>query len=410
MWLPNPTVTINGQDYTGVSVNEVSIRRGRNTVYQQANAGVATVELIDVGTLTRFDVGSDLEVSMLFPAIEWELLADTWAGLGETWDRAFGPLAPGFIEPVFTGIVSDWQANAVATGSQPVMRYQVTGIGPLATLNRRNIFFDGRVAENDGERVEATLTAALGTAVVDPTIIDEGVFDLAALDAQESGYGALSVLRDAAQSSEGVFFETRDGKIGYGDSDRRFTTTEFIPVPFGSVEVGGLSVSSQLADVTNVVTVEYADGAVTVSDAESIDTFGEQDETLRTSLATEAQAQTFAELYLPRHSAPAINLGRLGLNLRNMDPDLRVALLEANTNDGILLTGIPRRVGGFRNFEGFIEGVELTFSQVEARIGLLVSDAVLSTGDMRWRVVPPTIIWDEIEPPTLTWDNARTIA
>lgn len=409
MWLPNPTVTINGRDYTGVSVGTVNIRRGRDTVYQQANAGVATVELIDIGTLTRFDVGSDLQVSMLFPAIEWELLADSWAGLGNTWDRVFGPLAPGFIEPVFTGTVSDWQADAIAARDAPVMRYRVTGVGPLATLNRRTILFDGRAAENDGERAEAILTAALGTAVVDPTIIDPGVFDLAALDPDDSGYSALQELRNTAQSAEGVLFETRDGRIGYADSDRRFATTDFLPIPFASVEVGGLSVASQLADVTNVVTVEYAGGAVTVSDADSIATFGEQDTTLRTSLASEAQALAFAELYLARHASPSVSLGRLGLNLRNMDPDLRVALLEANTNTGILLTGIPRRVG-FRNFEGFIEGIELTFSQVEARIGLLVSDVVLSTGDMRWTVVPPTIIWDEVEPPTLIWDEARTIA
>jgi hypothetical protein len=409
MWLPNPTVTINGQDYTGVSVNQVTIRRGRDTVYNQANAGVANIELIDIGTLTRFEVGSDLQISMLFPAIEWELLADSWAGLGETWDGAFGPLAPGFIEPVFTGVVSDWDADAIAARDNPVMRYRVTGIGPLATLNRRNIFFDGRVAENDGERAEAILTAALGTAVVDPSIIDAGVFDLAAIDAAENGYKALELLSNTGQSAEGVLFETKDGRIGYADADRRFATTDFVEVPFASVEVGRLSVSSQLADVTNVVTVSYDGGAVTVSDAESIAIFGEQDTSISTTLASEAQALTFADLYLQRHLAPSVSLGRLGLNLRNMDPDLRVELLNADVNTGILLTNIPRRVG-FRNFEGFVEGVELVFSQFEARIGLFVSDGVLSTGDMRWAVVPPGIIWDEVEPPTLIWDDARVIA
>lgn len=409
MWLPNPTVTINGQDYTGVAVNQVTIRRGRDTVYTQANAGVATVELIDVGTFTRFDVGSDLQVSMLFPAIEWELLADSWAGLGSTWSRVFGEFAPGFIEPVFTGVVADWSAEAVPARGEPIMRYRVTGIGPLATLNRRNVFFDGREAENDGERAAAILTAALGTAVVDPSLIDEGSFDLAEVEASESGYGALELLRSTAQSSQGVIFETRDGRIGYADAGRRFGTTTFLPIPFGSVEVGGFSVASQLADVTNVVTVRWADGAVTVSGPDSIELFGEQDTTITTTLATEEQAQGFAEIYLARHAAPSIVLGRLGFNLRNMDPDLRVALLEINTNAGILLNGLPSRIG-FRNFEGFVEGVELAFSQVEARLGLLVSDVTLSTGDMRWRVVPPGIIWDEVEPATLVWDEARVIA
>ena len=407
MWLPNPTVKLNGTDYTGVSVGSVNIKRGRDTVYRQANAGYASIELIDIGSLTRFDVGSELEISMLFPAIEWELLADTWAGLGSTWDRAFGPLAPGFIEPVFTGTVSDWTADAIAARDQPIFRYRVQAVGPLATLNRRTIFFDGRIQENDGERAEAILTAALGTAVVDPSIIDAGVFQIAALGTADAGYSALSLLNETAQSAEGVVFETRDGKIGYADSDRRFGETDFLELPFAQVQVGGLSVASNLADITNVVTVEFDGGAVTRTDDTSIDVFGEQDTRLSTSLALEATAEQFADLFLTRHSTPSISLGRLSFNLRNLDPDIREQLLEANTNRGIVLTGLPARLG-FRRFTGFIEGIDLRFSEYEAEIGLLVSDAVLSTGDVRWSVVPATLIWDDVDA-TLEWQDARSL-
>ena len=257
VYLPNPTVKINGQDYTDVSVGQITISRGRDTVYAQPNAAAATVELIDVGAFTRFSVGADIEISMLFPAIEWDLLADSWGAVGDEWELIFGPLIPGFIKPVFTGTVSDWSADAVAAQDAPVMRYSVQAVGPLATLNRRGIFFDGRVAENDGERVEAILTAALGSAVVDPTIIDDGVFDLAALEADDAGYGALELLRESAASAQGVVFETPDGRVGYENADRRFTEADFLQIPFGQVQVGGLSVSSALGDVTNVVTVEF---------------------------------------------------------------------------------------------------------------------------------------------------------
>lgn len=409
MYLPNPTVTIAGRDYTGDAVGSVLIRRGRDTVYTQADAGIATVQLIDVGTLTRFDVGADVEVSMLFPAIEWELLEDSWAGLGNTWDRVFGPLAPGFIRPVFTGTLADWRAEAIATGNEPVMSYRLQCIGPLATLNRRTVFFDGRAAEKDGPRAEAIITAALGTAFVDPTIIDDGVFDLAAIPASDSGYSALGLLKETASSAEGVLFETRQGGIGYADSDRRFGTTEFLELPFAQVAVGGFSVASSLSDVTNVVTVDFATGSVTRSDQDSIDVFGEQDSRLSTTLELEATAEQFADLFLERHSTPSISLGRLAFNLRNIDPDIREALLEANTNTGILLSGIPRRVG-FRNFEGFIEGLDIRISRFEAELGLFVSDVVLSTGDMRWSIVPPAVTWATVEPETLTWNEARTIA
>jgi hypothetical protein len=283
----------------------------------------------------------------------------------------------------------------------------VQAVGPLATLNRRTIFFDGRAQENDGERAEAILTAALGTAFVDPSIIDAGVFQISALGTAEAGYSALSLLKETAQSAEGVIFETRDGKIGYADSDSRFAETDFLTLPFSSVQVGGLSVASNLADITNVVTVEYEGGAVTETDEVSIGVFGEQDTRLTTSLALEATAEAFAELFLTRHSTPSISLGRLSFHLRNIDPDIREALLEANTNRGITLTGLPARLG-FRTFTGFIEGIDLRFSEYDAEIGLLVSDLVLSTGDIRWSVVPPLLIWDDVDP-TLEWQDARSL-
>ena len=408
VYLPNPTVTINGRDYTDNSVGQITISRGRDTVYAQPNAGAATIELIDTGALTRFSVGVPIQISMLFPAIEWDLLADTWAGLGDTWELVFGPLVPGFIRPVFTGTVSDWDADAVAAQNEPIMRYRVQAVGPLATLNRRNVLFDGRIAEDDGERVEAVLTAALGTAVVDPSIIDDGVFALAGLDADDSGYSALELVRDAAASAQGVVFETEDGRIGYQNADARFNETEFLQIPFGEVQVGGLSVSSALGDVTNVVTVEFDGGAVTVDDPVSIERFGEQDETISTSLESEAAALGFASAFLQRHSTPSVSLGLLAFNLRNMDRDLRLEVLESNVNRGIVLSDVPARVG-FRNFEGFIEGVEIRMNRFEAELGLLVSDSVLSTGDMRWLVVPPGVTWDTVEPAGLVWNDARVV-
>lgn len=407
VYLPNPSVKIDGRDYTNVSVGEVSISRGRNTVYDQPNAGSATVELIDIGALTRFSVGVDIEISMLFPDIDWALLSDSWAGLFDTWVDIYGPLIPGFIEPVFTGVVSDWDADVVASQGDPIVRYKVQAVGPLATLNRRKILFDGRAAEDDAERVEAILTAALGSAV-DPTIIDDGVFALAALDADDSGYDGLGLLRDTATSAQGVIFETRDGRVGYDNADKRFDESLFLEVPFGEVQVGGLSVSSALGDVTNVVTVEFVGGAVTVRDEVSVDRFGEQDSTITTTLASEAAAEGFASTFLKRHSTPSVSLGVLSFNLRNMDRDIRESLLDSTLNRGLLLTGVPSRVG-FRNFEGFVEGVEIRMGQFEAELGVLVSDAVLSTGDMRWLVVPPDVTWGTVEPADLVWNDARTI-
>ena len=410
-WLPEPTVTIAGVDYTGRTIGQVTVTRGRDTVYAAPSAGFASVELIDVtqGSL-GFTVGAELIVRVK--------------------DSAGTPVR------LFTGLVSDWVSDVVATGGEPVVTYRVQAVGPLAILNRRNVLFAGRPEETDGERVLAAISAGLPKSfeefpftafgdmgdvtwdTVDPgfdaDLIDPGVYTLIPLDASDSGYTALNVATEAGQSAKGLLFETPDGFIGYADADRRPANAGAPPlqVPFGVLSVGGLSTSSSLADLTNRITVEYGtDGhAVTQQDDFSLVTFGLQETRLRTLLASEANANARADDLLFSSSRPAVELQEVAINLRGALTDtLRDALLTINSNDYIQVSGLPTKLGfGPSGFLGFVEGIRITLDDFRTNISLLVSDELLSFGSVLFGQVDGTITFDTVDP-TLTWEDARRV-
>lgn len=411
-YLPNPTVTIAGQDYTGRTVGQVTVNRGRDTVYAQPSAGYASVELIDVtqGSL-GFTVGAELVVSVE--------------------DSSGNPLR------LFTGLVSDWQSNVIATGDEPVVTYRVQAVGPLAILNRRNVLFDGSPEETDGDRVLAAITAGLpktweefdlnqtwaqmGDTTwkgvdpgFDPELIDPGVFTLIPLAASDSGYSALQLASEAGASGKGLLFETADGFIGYADADRRADNFNAGPlvVPFGVLSVGGLSTSSSLADLTNRITVEYGTNqdAVTEEDLFSLTTFGLQETRLSTLLASESDAQARADDFLFSHSRPSVELQEVGVNLRGpLEDSLRDDLLTVNSNDYLRVSGLPSKLGfGQSGFLGFVEGIRITIDDFRAEISLLVSDESLSFGSVLWGQVDATIAWEDVDA-ALTWANARRV-
>ena len=402
-YLPNPQITINGQDYTGQTINRVRITRGRRTPYERPNAGYANIELRDIGDLTPLRVGREVAVTLD--------------------DTNGNPVT------VFTGLLSDWTSQTIATGSEPVVIYRVQAVGPLALLNRRTVLKAGSPAENDGERVLAAVRGADVTweevefgltwedaegtwetfGPVDTSLIENGVFDLAALPPQDTGYNALQVAQDAGFSGEGILFESPDGRIGYANADRRAQNERdgFLTIPAAQLDVAGLTLTQQLAEITNRVTVEYATDVVTAEDPFSIGEFGVYETSFTTLLINQANAQTRADQFIARHAVPVLVLQDLPLNLLSTPDTLTNNLLTTNTNDAIAITNIPDRLGLTR-FEGFVEGLTITADTFTTQITLTVSDKSLSVGSERWGQVTDTIAWEDVSA-TLEWADADPV-
>ena len=405
-WSPNPRVSIGGTDFTDHAINRVSVTKGRRTVYERPNAGYATAELIDVDGIPTFRVGDEFVVSIDRADWVWSALATTWAALATTWDS----LEPTYVsEPIFTGTLSDFTSAAVPARDGPIITHSLQAVGPLSVLNRRTIYTGGRIAETDGERVLNTLNTALGTALVNPAVVDAGVFDLAAIGTADAGYNALQVAQDAGFSGEGLLYETADGFIGYTNADRRLENERagVIEVPFGVLSAEGVSASQQLADITNAVTVVYDGGAVFEEDTTSIADFGRYETELQTQLVNLSNAEDRASAFLERHSGPSFVFDRLNFALLGVPDVLRNELLVLRPSLAVRVTDVPDRIG-FAQFAGFVEGFTLTASPFDADLTFVVSDRRLSIGAVRWQQVLDTIKWEDVDP-ALTWADATEV-
>lgn len=406
-WLPNPTVTLGTADVSAFAVGQVSVRRGRDNVYAASQAGYASVELIDVDGGAQVEVGEMLSVALD--------------------DTAGNPVT------VFTGLVSDWERSVRQTfDGEPVTVTRLSVVGPIGRLNRRQVFAAGRVSEDDGARILETLELALaqtweetspslswgsvGTAVtwdtfdpfLDLTVVDPGVYTLAALGSADGGYSALSVAQDAAFSGAGILWETRDGHVAYADADRRAANgTAFLDIPVAEVAADSIRVTSNLADVTNRVFVEYDGGVASAEDVWSIPQYGVQALEISTQLVNLSNAQARADDYILRHASPQLEFQQVQVNLNGAGSALRDALLEVDPNAAVQVSGVPAKVG-FTLFEGFVEGVELTADRFRAEVGLLVSDKTLSVSSIRWGQVAGTLAWSAVGS-AVTWADARTL-
>jgi hypothetical protein len=382
-------------DVSASAVGQVSVRRGRDSVYAQADAGYASVELIDPD-LSMLEVGEGLSVALD--------------------DSAGDPVT------VFTGLVSDWRLGVRQRfEGDPVTVVSLQAVGPLAKMSRRQGLTGGRPVEDDGERVAAAVSQglglaweetpfydwdAVGTAVtwatfdpdVDLTLIDTGSFDLVALPAADGGYGVLSVAQDAAFSGQGILYETAGGLIGYANRDARPDSLgSALSVPVAQVAADSLLVSSSLADVANRVFVSWgtASDAEKVDDTWSIIEYGVQSQTFSTQLADETDANVWADDYLLRHASPRVELPSVTINLLSVGTALRDSLLTINTNDPLALTGVPNNVL-LDDFLGFVEGVEITADRFRADLNLFISDSTLSVGGTRWGQVSATLAWSSV--------------
>lgn len=412
-WTPDPTITIGGVDYTGDTLETVRIRRGRDTVYQEPRAGYLIAELIDLdGDGLDFDVLDTVQVTLD--------------------DSAGSPVT------VFTGKVSDWSAVLYDTGVESGTAkavYTIIAVGPLATLNRRNVLDAGRAQEKDGDRIAALISTGLarsweetpGTwatvaeatttwdtidAGYDPDRIDTpGVYEIAALDATDEGYNPLAEGYLTAVSGRGVLWDDPDGYVAYADADRRENAAAsdgYLDIPKANILAGDLQASSVFADIVNRVVVAYDGGDVRVSDAESILEYGVLASSFTTRLADQSAAEDWALDYIEDHAGPVINLGTVGLRLDLISDDtLRDEILTLDVNSPVALEDLPGTLG-IINLPAFVEGLDWAINRQAVQLNLNLSDAALSVGSIRWNLVPQTLTWDDV-PATLTWEAARSI-
>lgn len=412
-WAPIWDVQINGVSYTTVTLANLSITSGRSNIYTQAQAGFATINLIN------------LTGSAIVPTINDTLsiqVKDTSATY----------------VPIFGGSIVDVGVTVSQVGSVGIAQtISITALGALARLQKA--LTDGVLTQDfDGNQISTILhevlfaqwqqvPAALTWANYDPAttwataentgfgeIDTPGNYELAQRASNRTDvYSLVSAL---ATSGLGYLYENSAGQISYADSTHRTTylaTYGYTDLDANQALGQGIKIQTRAGDIRNDLTIKYGTlsaSEVSDSDEASIGLYGNLAQIITTTIKNLADATAQAAFYLSLRASPqpifeSITFALTNPELDNADRD---SLISAFMGQPINLTNLPINMSS-GNFQGFIEGWRFSATYNELSITLLLSPLAFSLQAMRWSDVPIVETWSSVLP-TLDWQSATIVA
>jgi len=412
-WSPIWDVSINGVSYTTVTLANLSITSGRSNIYIQAQAGYATINLIN------------LDGSAVIPTIN-----DSLAIQVKDTSGAFVPIFGGSIVDV--GVVVS-QVGSVGI-SQTIT---ITALGALARLQKA--LTDGVLTQDfDGNQIETILRevlldewsevpAALTWATYDPTttwanaensglgeIDTPGNYELA--QRSSSVTDVYSLVAALATSGLGYLYEDAQGLISYADSTHRSTylaANGYTDLDANQALGQGIKIQTRAGDIRNDVTIKYntnSNNSVNDSDPTSIALYGDLAQIITTTIKHKADAESQAAFYLTLRAYPLPILESITFALTNpeLDDADRDALIGAFMGQPISLSNLPLNMAA-GTFLGFIEGWRFAASYNELSITLLLSPLAFSLQAMKWEDVSVAETWNTLSP-TLDFEHALVVA
>ena len=404
-YLPDLRVRIDGADTALDVLEPVSIRRGRDTIDSQAQAGYATLSL--------FDPDADTPP----PRLTAQVTIDVDNGSG-SWHR------------LFTGQISDTRTEVISAGDLSLTAvHTVTAVGPLGSLHRGFADPSGYPQQLDGDRIAAIFQTAAtvlwevaqgswaeqdgtwaeyGT----PLAVDQpGTYLLAPVDPSDD-QDPWQLVQQAANDGLGQLGETRNGGLTYDASRgrlQRVIDTGYTELPAVAVGAMELSSSSSVVDLVNEVTVAWSGGEVTARDPDAVEAVGA---VLSREVATELDDQDDAEARAARllalYSRPARSLESIVVHADNddLDPTKRAAIYDLDLSSPVRLDGLPAAIAR-RVFTGFVEAITWSITRTRATVQLAVSDYRLSEFSVAWGDLDATA-WDATDP-AITWNTAQEL-
>jgi hypothetical protein len=412
-WNPVWKVEIDGTQYTSAVLANLTIRSGRRNIYEQAQAGYVSLELLDVNqTAIPVKINSTIGVSIKNTA--------------------------GSFVPIFGGNVVDIGLEVRDVGSTMFTQtYNITALGALARLPKA--LTNGVLSkEFDGDQIYdilknvlfgswASVPGALTWATYNPTTtwanaqntglgeIDRpGDYELAARSSDRIDvYSLVSAL---ATSGLGYIYEDAQGRIGYADSTHRtqyLATNGYVDLDANQARAAGLRIETRVGDVRNSLTIKYgatSSTEVSASNAASISEFGTLAQIITTTLHNSADATSQANFYLSLRAQPQPIFSEITFDLTNPEIDNadRDRLLNIFMGEAIALNNLPLNMNS-GTFQGFVEGWSFKAAYNRLSITLLLSPLAYSLQAMRWNNVPITERWNSVSP-TLDWENATIVA
>jgi len=413
IWNPIWKVEIDGVPYTTAILANLIIRSGRTNIYEQAQAGFCTIELIDTTqTAIPVSINSTIGISVKDSA------------------AAFVPIFGGNVVDIALEVRDAGQIGFSQT-------YSITALGALARLPKA--LTDGVLAQDfDGDQIFEILQDVLFAtwaqvpgaetwATYDPTItwanaennglgeIDRpGNYELAARTSDRTNvYALVSAL---ATSGLGYIYENAQGLIGYADSTHRtvyLAANGYVDLDANQARAAGLRIETRVGDVRNDVTIKYGTTSQfeeSANDAISIAQYGQLAQIINTTIKHAADALDQAQFYLTLRAQPQPIFSEITFDLTNpeIDDGDRDNLIGVFMGEAIALVNLPLNMSA-GTFQGFVEGWSFRAGFNELSVTLLLSPLAYSLQAMRWNDVPITETWTSVLP-TLDWENATIVA
>ena len=408
-WNPIWKVEIDGVAYTNAILSNLSIRSGRTNIYEQAQAGYANIQLIDLDQSTvPVSINSSLSIEV----------QDT----------------SGTFVPIFGGSVVDIVIEVRDVGSTTFTQtYSITALGALSRLQKA--LTDGVLSKDfDGNQILSLLTdllvnnwnevpAALEWQDYDPTVtwanaentglgeIDTpGEYELQARSSERSN--VYSLVSGLATSGLGYIYEDAYGRISYADAVHRsqyLSVNGYVDLTANQARAAGLRVETRAGDVRNQITIQYKNGQEeNASDAASISSYGNLGQIITTTLEKKVDAEYQADFYLTLRKDPQAIFSEITFDLTNpeIDNSDRDNLLNVFMGEAVAINDLPGNMGSI--FQGFVEGWSFQAAYNTLSISLIVSPVAYSLQALEWSEVPGARIWSGVSP-TLDWARATIV-
>jgi len=410
-WSPIWKVEIDGVEYTNAVLANLNIQSGRSNIYEQAQAGYANIQLIDVNQVA-IPVAINSTIS-----IQVKNTSNTFV-------------------PIFGGNVVDIGLEVRDVGSTMFTQtYSITALGALARLPKS--LTNGVLSKDfDGNQIYTILSdlllntwaevpGALTWATYDPTTtwataeniglgeIDQpGDYELAARTTNRTDvYSLVSAL---ATSGLGYIYEDAQGRISYADATHRsqyLSNNGYVQITANQARAAGLRTETRAGDVRNNLTIKYgatSSSEQSASNAASILAYGTLSQIITTTLHNAADATAQANFYLALRKDPQPIFSEITYDLTNPEVDNadRDALIGVFMGLPLAINDLPSNMGSI--FQGFVEGWTFRAGYNTLSVSLNLSPVAYSLQALQWDEISNSFIWSGVSP-TLDWARATII-
>lgn len=410
VFTPEYKLTVNGVEYTNVTISDIAHQAGREDIYSQPNPSYLQIELVALN-----NENYNLQVN---DGLTLQVKDST-----NTYRTLFG----GNITDITTEV-------ATASSIAETFTYTILALGSLAKLPK--IIYNGTLAQaDDGDQIYELLSeiflnnwnevpAAETWSGYDPTTtwanaeniglgeIDRpGVYELENRTADpDTTYNIASLI---ANSALGVLYEDNEGRISYADTTHRqnyLANNGYTEISANTAIGAGLKVLTRGADVRNEIILNYGNNygsQKTAINLTSIATFGYRGETLNTVLHDAIDAQAVADRFIALRSYPRALFDSITFPLTNsaIDDADRDALLQIFVGQPMRITDLPVQIAPTQQFEGYVEGWRWSTRFNELFLTINLSPIEFSQVALQWEQVSASEAWNTLSA-ILTWENA----